>query len=133
MSNFITISVEFSFKGIEHRPSVVLDLEKSISKNLQIEHFHAAIAQNNEIDMYSYEFEVMQTSPIVYSEAKGLATDFLADGQFDYHGFVDAKDEQRFIGELYSTLDLNLESNPKIKEALLLAYRLGKEQGQKSS
>ncbi|MCW9024742.1 MAG: hypothetical protein OQK73_08665 [Gammaproteobacteria bacterium] len=89
------------------------------------------IARANSFDMYSYEFEMMQAETIAFSNAKGLVSDFVVDECLDIDAFETAWHEQQLLLNLQSIAQSNmdiddLQRHPKIKQALLEAYLLGK-------
>lgn len=130
MENGIEVSVEFSFKGERYRLSSKVDLDEMLLKYDNIQSFHAIVAKNNEIDAYSYLYEVMEQADLVFEKATGLAAEFLGDGHFDLEGFSAKWRENRTLDLLRplakKALDVDLDSNPALRNVLLEAYRLGK-------
>ena len=129
MKNSIHISVDYSFKGETFSPSAVIDLDSLATKEERPD-FHALLARLAGIDTYSYAFEVMQQTALHFSQATGLAGDYLHDGDFDFAGFAAAAREERIVQQLQDiairVLDIDdLKQHPRIKEALLQAFRLG--------
>ena len=131
--NSIRVAVEFSFKGENHLLSAVVDFDEMLSKYDILPSFHSILAKNNEIDTYSYLYEVMEEADLVFSDAAGLASRFLEEGHFDLEGFSGAWRENRMLDLLRPiakrVLDADLDSDPKLREAMLEAYRLGRESG----
>ena len=133
MTSLVTITVEFSFKGEQHRLSVLLNLDDYMIKAKGVPDFHALIARNNNIDLYSYEFEMMQASTIKFSEAEGLVAEHVNDGELDLPAFEQVWNELRVLKELEPSLKEklgieDLKQQPELKDILLEAYRLGTEQ-----
>ena len=130
MSNNIVISVEFYFKGQKHSPSMVVDLDAHIQNKGGFDSLYPLLANSNNIDLYSYEYEMMLAEDLVFSDATGLAKDFLEDGQFDLTAFRQALHDEGIteaISEIASThlaVD-DLSSQPGLKAALLEAFKLG--------
>lgn len=132
MGNHIVISIEFYFKGQKHLPSTILDLDMYIQNGGGFDALYPMLANNNNIDLYSYEYEVMLAEDILFSDATGLATNFLEEGKFDFVGFEqEIYDESiaEVIIEIASThLSVNdLSTQPELKAALLAAFKLGKQ------
>lgn len=131
MSNRIDASIEFSFKGESYSPTATIDLDIMMEKSGQLPNLHRTLALQHNIDTYSYLYEVMESHGIQYSNASGLAVHCLHDGQFDLQAFETLwREAHEAVGladiarEQLGIEDLN--SEPRIKQALLQAYRLGK-------
>lgn len=131
MSNKLTVSVEFSFKGQHFNPSSELDLDTFMQTNGHLPDFHTLLANANGIGFYSYEFEMMQAEPILFSQPQGLVAEYVHDDSLDRDGFEAAWHKQKLdkilqdIAQQYMSVE-QLEQNPKLKSALLAAYQLGK-------
>lgn len=127
--NSIKVAVEFSFKGEHHVLSAVVDFDELLSKYDILPSFHVIVAKHNEIDTYSYLYEVMGEADLEFSDATGLASRFLEEGHFDLEGFSGAWRENRVLDLLRPIakriLDADLDSDPKLREAMLEAYRVG--------
>jgi hypothetical protein len=131
----LTISVEFSFKGVDYSPSLVLNLDTINLNQMNVDSFHSLLANANQIDNYSYEHEVMLSSPILFADPEGLATAFLIDGNLDINGLTNAMDEERFFKQYRHALASDsstqhlvqtTEIKDDLKRAALIAYQLGK-------
>ncbi len=130
MNSSLEIHVEFSFKGEDHVFSEVLDLDEILQKSVISPSFHAIIAKNNDIDVHSYLFEVLEQAELVYVKATDLASGFLKEGYFDLEGFSEKWRESRTIDLLrpiaLRELGIDPDSDPGLRAAMLEAYRLGK-------
>ena len=132
MKNSITISIEFYFKGEKLSPSTVIDLDAHIKHQQTIESFLPLLAKNNNMDLYSYEYEMLQAEELVFSNAQGLAKAFLNDGYFDFEGFEQAWHEQKIAESVAKIakehLDVDdLSSQPELEAALIEAFKLGQQ------
>lgn len=131
MKNIITASVKFSFKGVSHEPSITLELDKYIVGG-DFPDLYPLIAKENNHDLYSYEYEMMQAEEIFFSNAEGLIADFISNGVLDLQAFQAAFSEKLIIKQLrdvakeHLQID-DLEQQPELAQALLSAYRLGKQ------
>ncbi len=130
MKNSISISVRFYFKGKELTPTMVVDLDAHVKSGNGLESLYPQLASSNNIDHYSYEYEVMLTESLIFSNATGLAREYLKDGEFDYLSFKQAlKDES--IAVLISKIankHLKVEDiskDPELKAALMDAFKSG--------
>lgn len=135
MKSSIRVEVEFSFKGENYVLSASVNLDEMLSKYGIVPSFHGILAKNNDIDTYSYPYEVMEEADLEFSDATGLASRFLKDGRFDLEGFSRKWKESRMLDLLRPiakrVLDADLDSDPKLREAMLEAYNSGRESGEK--
>ena len=134
MTNKIIASIEFSFKGEVHTPSMELDLDNLMQRHNTLSNLHDMLAKKNTIDSYSYEYEMLIAEPILFSQAQGLAKQFLHNTDFDLAGFEQQWHEQKVLTILATSvkqeLDIeDLNQHPALKKVLLTAYDLGKNNG----
>lgn len=132
MKNSIVISAEFFYKGGKLSPSMVIDLDLHLQSNINIGEIYPLLAKSNNIDLYSYEYEMLQGETLVFSNAQGLAKDFLDDGSFDIDAFEQALQDEQII-KVISTIAKtilsidDLDAQPVLKTALIEAYKLGQQ------
>lgn len=135
MKNNIVVSVEFSFKGKKYSPSMVVSLDEHIQSGGgltggKLDALYPLLATSNAIDHYSYEYEIMLAEDLAFSDATGLAANFLEEGKFDLAAFKQALQEETIaealskIAKDHLSVD-DLSSQPGLKAALLKAYKLG--------
>lgn len=130
MKNSITISVEFFFKGEKLSPSVVIDLDDHVKHNKTIESFPPLLARSGNMDLYSYEYEMLQAEPLLFSNAQGLAKQFLNENFFDFDSFEQALSDQQIstavaeIAKTHMAID-DLSSQPELRTTLIEAFKLG--------
>ena len=130
MKNNILVSIDFYFKGKKHSPSLTLDLDAYMATRGGEDALYHLLANGNDIDLYSYEYEMMLAEKLVFSQATGLAADFLEDGGFDFAGFSQALDDESAVKMLSKIASdhlsvSDLSAQPALNAALLEAYRLG--------
>lgn len=129
--NKITVTIPFSFKGKDFKPSIDLDLEQFSKTNDDFSRVFHQVASENGINNYSYEYEVLESSPLYFSQASGIAKDFLIDEHnFDLTGFKKKIQENKIIDVIQAiasdVLDIDdLENHPDLKRALVKAYKAG--------
>lgn len=109
---------------------MVIDLDTDIQTKGGFDSLYPLLANSNNIDLYSYEYEMMLAEELIFSGATGLAEAFLEDGKFDLAGFQQAVHDEgvtQVLSEIASThLSVDdLSSQPDLKAALLEAYKLG--------
>ena len=137
MSNTITVEIPFSFKGKTLVPSAIIDLDAMMRRyhemipGQELESVYPLLAASIDIDVYSYEYEIMQAGTGVYSKPTGLAEKHLNNTSFDY---------QRFYKDWLTHKDLtmvqkiaqtrmgveDLQQQPALRDALLEALALGR-------
>lgn len=92
------------------------------------------LAQDNGIDVYSYQFEVMLDQDIYFSQAQGCARGCLKNGELNIdklrQNFQQMSSEQvvQSIVNKYLSSD---ESTDRVKKAMLEAFQLGRASTQK--
>jgi len=131
MKNSIDAHIEFSFKGETYSLSSNIDLDEFMEHEHSFPSFHARLARDNQIDTYSYLYEVMLETEIRFDHAQGLAADFLSDGDFNQKAFIAAWQENSVLALLQpiAMRELgiaNLDLHQGLKNALVQAYNLGK-------
>lgn len=131
MKSSIEIKAVFDYRGETFAPSVTLDLDRQLERYGQLPDFHHLLATENHIDSYSYQYEVLASCELEFSNASGLATEFVSDGVFDVLGFQLKWHEQKAmvclkgIASQYMAVE-DLEQEPDLKLALLAAYDAGR-------
>ncbi len=131
MKNRMTVCLPFSFKGKTYFPKSEIDLDALMRKYGSIPSLYAHLAEENNIDVYSYEHDVMMMSEMVFEEVEGIATEFIHEGHFNTDGF---EKKWREIARHELLLDIsnrlmnidNLSSHPELNSALIEAYEAGK-------
>ncbi|MDH4233740.1 MAG: hypothetical protein OEV15_01205 [Gallionella sp.] len=131
MKNTIAANIEFSFKGEDYSLTSNIDIDRLMQREHPFPSIHAILAHDNHIDTYSYLYEVMLEAEIRFSDARGIAEDFLVDGNFDQEGFMKAWQESKVVEQLQpiAMRELgiaDLDQHRELKNALVQAYNLGK-------
>ena len=134
MKSFLTVQITFSYKGVTYNPLVHIELDRFLEKNEEIPEFYQIVAKENNIDSYSYEYEVMQMGQIKYLEATGLAKEFCTEDDFDKTGFKQRWKqltiERKLAAVAFEYMNvIDLENNEPLKNALLQAFLLGTTEG----
>lgn len=130
-ANTVRIAASFSFKGELYALATMVDLDAYRSQSGGAPDFHHLLAQAGDIDPYSYQYEVLETHEIVFSEATGLAAAYAAAEHFDWPGFVAAcaAQQREALLAAIAARELgvdNLTAEPRLKAALTAAYAAGK-------
>ena len=131
MSNHITASIEFYFKGEKHGASIELDMDQHMHASGDLPDLYPILAKAMDLGAYSYEYEMMLAETIMFSHAKGLIANFVNEGILDLAAFNDAWSESIIIEKLqdiakhHLSID-DIDQQPELKSALLAAYQQGK-------
>ncbi len=127
--NSIDVSVDFSYQGKHYKPEITIDLDRFIKQDSD-HSFYPLIARENDIDTYSYLYEVMQQSALYYRNPKGLAVDFMQNGHLNLDEYGKKWEEDQILNQLLKIAinqmgirDFN--HHQRLKKSLLQAYRLG--------
>ena len=134
MKNTIKLTIPFSFKGIEYAPSSVIDLDTFILGDQNLDIAYQMVANDNKIDNYSYEYEVLELASKIFSDPTGAACDFLSENHFDLEGFKRHRNNEQVFSTLKyiakETLKIDkLEEHEMLRKALLEAYDAGRDAG----
>ncbi len=130
MNDFITVSINFYFKGEKITSKMSFDLEPLLHSKGELPDFYPLLAKNIKLDFYSYEYEMMQVEQVVFSSENKLIKDFICDGHFDFNEFKKSWLANKVMIKLqeialeYCGVE-NLELESQLKVALLNAYKLG--------
>ncbi len=113
---------------------MAIDLDALMREHGSLPRLHHILAMTNDIDTYSYLYEVMEQSPIRFVNAQGAVADFVDNEALDIEGFQQQWRQSRIIDMLQSIASRelsvdDLENHPELKNALLEAYHCGKSAG----
>ena len=129
MKNIITASIEFYFKGEKYSPTLTLELDDYMQASGSMPDLYPLIAAGNNIDLYSYEYEIMQAEPIRVADAQGLVANFVANGALDTTAFELAWQEQLIRTTIRQIVTQHghshiLEQYPEFEQTLIEIYRI---------
>lgn len=134
VKNTVTVQVDFSFKGESFSPEMVLELDLFAKINEDFSSLYSGIARKNNIDTYSYAFEVMEASPLVFHSPTGNVVDYITDGQCDllaYREFIKGNKIELVLEKIaldkLGIDDIHHGDHATIKSALEQAYQAGKQ------
>jgi len=127
MKNTVLASLEFYFKGERIDACAFIDLDICLRQAEPLPYIYHAIAAENSIGLHTYEFDIMIMEPVSYSQPRGLAANFLNDGQLDFEGLHEAWEEERIDKVLQPIAEKHLgiarlEEHPELRAALIDAY-----------
>ncbi len=131
MKNRVRVSATFSFRGETHHPELILDLDEISPENLTPEALYPLLAQSNGIDPYSYEYEVLEVTPLEFDQPEGVASDYLHDGRLDFDGLRQALADTELSNRLLQIARdhlgaSSLDELPGLEAALRAAWEAGR-------
>lgn len=133
IQNTIKVTIPFSFKGVEYTPSAVIDLDVYALNNQDFNDVFHRVATKNKISNFSYEYEVLESSAVVFSDPTGIAEVFLSEKGFDLPAFSAASNKiivQKTLQEIafeVLKVDSSKEENSDLEEALFRAFQMGQQ------
>lgn len=129
--NSVRAHLRLSFKGETHELDALIDLDHGPAAGEDAPNFHLLLAKANNIDPYSYLYEVLESHDIDFSEATGVAASCCRDGQFDWEQFNQQRRKEQntqlirvIAAQMLGVQDLDQHAD--LKAALLAAYQAGK-------
>lgn len=130
MINQITATIEFSFKGETHRPSVELDLDQLMQQYGTIPPLYKILATLHNIDSYSYEYEMLEAEEVQFSAPKGTPSNFFKDDKFDLAAYEESWQEDNILTQITpvikQVMDIDdIHQHPDLKKVIIAAYQLG--------
>ncbi len=88
IGNSIRVRLAFSFKGETLDLDSVVDLDRCLRESHDAPNFHRLLALAGGIDPYSYQYEMLESDDIEFSDPTGLAVACCGEGCFDWPAFV---------------------------------------------
>jgi len=130
MKNSIRATLEFSFKGETYSLASVLDVDLLVQRYQDMPPVHQLLADEHQIDTYSYQFEILELEEIIFDQATGAAIAFLDDGVFDFEAYFEQSKKLKLDAQLQAIAQCelgiaDLTAHPQLKIALQKAYQLG--------
>lgn len=128
----ITASITFHFKGEIVTPSLILDLDDLMQRYNGLPPLHETLAAENNIDSYSYQYEMLLGEEIQFSDAEGDAVLFLNEGQFNQVEYEHFWFQKNILNNLQKIMITELgideiEQHPKFIKAMLAAFEYGQD------
>jgi hypothetical protein len=134
MKNIIDASVEFYYQGELYTPAATIELDPYINHEGGLPQLHQILAKHNNIDLMSYQYEIMLGEDVQINTAQGLVASFVSASRLDEAAFIQAWHEQKMVEQLQAIAQQHLaiddlQANPELKNALAAAFKLGQETG----
>ncbi len=130
----VTAHLSFDYRGQSHEMSAELVLADCLWSSADgVLDAPRLIADANGVDVWSYEFEIMQQSEVWFDDAQGLASVFVQDGRFDAAGYraawqqqVDAMLSPEWHALIAGNADWHVRLQQAIRQAWLQGYAAGR-------
>ncbi len=128
-TNTVTAKVEFDYQGQHYELKNVIDIDHVIYHDDFFNSVYLSIAKANDIDLYSYQLEIMLDQGISFYNEKGCVVGCVKDGNLDLallkeqHQQAECIPKVELIMNQYIPKDQHSEA---LTKALTAAYFLGK-------
>ncbi|MGE4594718.1 MAG: hypothetical protein AAEF23_04265 [Gammaproteobacteria bacterium] len=133
VTHSLLASLSFDYQGKSHTLQSVINIENIISHEDFYQSIYLQLAQEHDIDLYSYQLEIMMDQTIQFSQAKGCAEGCIDNQSLDLV-LLRQRYEQVFCLEqieVVTAKHLNSsEMTEGVKKALIEAYQLGRASSQ---
>ncbi len=128
----VTASLSFDFRGQQFTPSIRVGLHTMMVKQQTIHHLYDLLGASIGLDAYRHEYDVMVMEEITFSQADGLAADFVHDGQLEFDAFNEAWQQQYILTVIQPIAEKHLgiedlNQHRDLKQALTESYRAGQQ------
>ena len=128
-TNTVTASIGFDFKGQHFSASTEIDVDNIIYHEDFFSSVYLTIARDNNIDIYSYQFEIMTDQNIAFSNEKGCAVGCIINGELDMKMLRENHQTKDYLTSIDKIISQHIPQNKRCKEitiAMKEAYLLGK-------
>jgi hypothetical protein len=133
VTHSLLASLSFDYQGKSYTLQSVINIENIISHEDFYQSIYLQLAQEHDIDLYSYQLEIMMDQTIQFSQAKGCAEGCIDNQSLDLV-LLRQRYEQVFCLEqieVVTAKHLNSsEMTEGVKKALIEAYQLGRASSQ---
>lgn len=128
-ANTVTANIDFDYQAQHYALKDVIDIDHIIYREDFYHSIYLSIARANNIDLYSYQLEIMMDQTIVFSNEKGCVQGCVSQGVLDLALLKKAHQKAEYLPAIERIIQQhipNLERNDNITKALIDAYILGK-------
>jgi len=124
-TNVVTACVEFDYQGQHYELKNAVDIDHVIYHDDFFNSIYLSIARANNIDMYSYQLEVMLDQTIVFSNEKGCVAGCVNNGEIDLELLRENHQQAECLPKIKPIAE-QFKTHNDITAALVEAYLLGK-------
>ncbi len=124
-ANTVTVNVGFDYQGQHYELSNVIDIEHIIYYDDFFNAVYLSIARANNIDLYSYQLDVILDQTIIFSNAKGCVEGCVNNGKLDLTLLREKYQQIEYLPKI-KVIAEQFKVHDNITIALVDAYLLGK-------
>jgi|TARA_B100001105_G_C22326038_1_gene414748 hypothetical protein len=128
-NNTVTASIGFDFKGQHFSLSTEIDIDNIIYHEDFFSSVYLTIARDNNIDIYSYQFEIMTDQNIAFSNGNGCVIGCIINGELDMKLLRESHQTKDYLTKIDIIIRQHIPPKKRCKEisiAMKEAYLLGK-------
>lgn len=133
MKHSLHASLSFDYQGNTHTLLSVINIENIISHEDFYQPIYVQLAQEHDIDLYSYQLEIMMDQAIQFSNAQGCAEGCIDDQSLNLELLRQHYEQMLCLEKIEDVATKHLNSSEMtegVKKALIEAYQLGKASNQ---
>ena len=133
MKHSLHASLSFDYQGKSHTLLSVINIENIVSHEDFYQSVYLQLAQEHDIDLYSYQLEVMMDQAIQFSNAQGCAEGCIDDQSLNLELLRQRHEQVLRLEKIEIIAEKHLNSSEMtqgVKQALIEAYQLGKASNQ---
>ncbi len=129
LTNTVVVNIDFDYQGQHYALKDVINIDYIIYRENFYHSVYLSIARANNIDLYSYQLEIMMDQTIVFSNEKGCVQGCVSQGILDLALLKEAYQKVECLPTIERIIQQyipKLERSDNITKALVEAYILGK-------
>jgi hypothetical protein len=131
MNNTVTANVNFDYQGKNYDLWCKVNIDNVINHENFFNTIYLLLAKTNDIDLYSYQLEVMMDQDIVFSDENGCVQGCVNQGNLNLT-LLKSNHEKVICLPMIEKIATRFATDNDITQALVDAYVLGKK-GQQNS
>jgi len=132
-SHSLLASLSFDYQGESYALQSVVDIENAISHEDFYHSIYMQLAHEHDINLYSYQLEIMMDQAIHFSDAKGCVEGCIENQSLDLELLRGCYEQVLCLEKIENVASKHLNSSEMtqgVKKALIEAYQLGKASSQ---
>ena len=129
--NTLTAAIDFDYQGQHYALKNTFDVEHIIYHDDFYQSVYISIAKANDIDLYSYQLEIMMDQDIIFSNEKGCVVGCVNNGVLDLEKLKAVHQKIECLPKIERIIRQYIpksEHSENITQAMIGAYLLGKNQ-----
>jgi hypothetical protein len=133
VAHSLLASLSFDYQGKSYALQSVINIENIISHEDFYQSIYLQLAQKHDIDLYSYQLEIMMDQTIRFSQAKGCVEGCVDNQSLDLKLLRQHYEQVLCLERVEIVTEKHLNSSEmteSVRKALIEAYQLGKASSQ---